>query len=49
MPSLFRFLTVLGILGALAFGGLYAAGVLLVPEQRDMSTSVPGVKVRHLQ
>lgn len=49
MPSLFRFLTVLGILGALAFGGLYAAGVLLVPEQRDVSTSVPGVKVRHLQ
>jgi hypothetical protein len=49
MPSLIRFLTVLGILGALAFGGLYAAGVLLVPEQRDMSTSVSGVKVKRLQ
>jgi hypothetical protein len=46
MPSLFRFLTVLGILGALVFGGLYAMGLLLEPEQRDMSTSVPGVKVR---
>ncbi len=46
MPSLFRFLTVLGILGALVFGGLYAVAVLLEPAQRDMSTSVPGVKVR---
>jgi hypothetical protein len=46
MPSLFRFLTVLGILGALVFGGLFAVAVLLEPEQRDMSTSVPGVKVR---
>ena len=46
MPSLFRFLTVLGILGALVFGGLYAVAVLLEPEQSDMSTSVPGVKVR---
>jgi hypothetical protein len=49
MPSLFRFLTVLGMLGALLFGGLYAAGVLLVPEQREMSTSVPGVKVKRFQ
>jgi hypothetical protein len=49
MPSLFRFLTVLGILGALVFGGLFAAGVLLQPEQRDMSAPVSGVKVRRLQ
>jgi hypothetical protein len=49
MPSLFRFLTVLGILGAVVFGGLYAVGVLLEPEQKEMSTSVPGVKVRRLQ
>ena len=46
MPSLFRFLTIAGVLGALVFGGLYFAGVLLKPEQREMSTSVPGVKVR---
>jgi hypothetical protein len=46
MPSLFRFLMVLGLLGALVFGGLYAVGVLLEPDQREMSTSVPGVKVR---
>jgi hypothetical protein len=46
MPSLFRFLTVVGVLGAVVFGGLYVASILLVPEPRDMSTSVPGVKVR---
>jgi hypothetical protein len=37
---------VAGVLGALIFGGLYAAAVLLEPGQREMSTSVPGVKVR---
>ncbi len=46
MPSLFRFLTVLVVLGALFFGGLYALSVLLEPVQRDMSTSVHGVRVR---
>lgn len=46
MPSLVRFLIVVGMLGALVFGGLYVAGVVLEPEQRETSTPVPGVKVR---
>jgi hypothetical protein len=46
MPSLFRFLTVTGVLGAAILGGLYIAGILLEPAQREMSTPVPGVKVR---
>jgi hypothetical protein len=46
MPSLFRFLFVAGVLGAVVFGGLYAIAILLEPEQREMSTPVPGVKVR---
>lgn len=46
MPSLFRFLIVTGILGAAIFGGLYVAAVFLEPGQREMSTPVPGVKVR---
>jgi hypothetical protein len=46
MPSLFRFLTVVGVLGALIFGGLYVAAMLLEPGQSELSTSVPGVKVR---
>jgi hypothetical protein len=46
MPSLFRFLTMVGVLGALVFGGLYVASIMLEPEQREMSAPVPGVKVR---
>ena len=46
MPSLFRFLIVAGFLGAVVFGGLYVMAIFLEPEQREMSTPVPGVKVR---
>ena len=46
MPSLFRFLIVVGILVALVFGGLFVAGVLLEPEQRELSAPVPGIKIR---
>ena len=46
MPSLFRFLIVAGILGAVVLGGLYVLAIFLEPEQREMSTPVPGVKVR---
>ena len=46
MPTLFRFFIFAGVLGALVFGGLYAAQLFLQPEQQEMSTPVPGVKVR---
>ncbi len=46
MPSLFRFLTVAGLLGAVVLGGLLAMALLLEPEQREISTSVPGIKIR---
>jgi hypothetical protein len=46
MPSLFRFLTVAGLLCAIVVGGLLAMALLLEPEQREISTSVPGIKVR---
>jgi hypothetical protein len=46
MPSLFRFLVVAAVLAAVFFGGLYLMAIFLEPEQREMSTSVPGVKVR---
>jgi hypothetical protein len=46
MPSLFRFLMIAGLVGAVVLGGLYVLGLLLEPEQRDMSTSVPGIKIR---
>lgn len=46
MPSLFRFLLVAGVLGAIVFGGLFVIGAFLEPEQKEMSTPVPGIKVR---
>jgi hypothetical protein len=46
MPSLFRFLAVVGLLAGIAFGGLYALSEHFEPEQKETTTSVPGVKVR---
>jgi hypothetical protein len=46
MPSLFRFVIVALVLAAVFFGGLYVMSIFLEPDQREMSTSVPGVKVR---
>lgn len=46
MPSLFRFLMVAGVLAGVFFGGLYLLAILLEPEQTELSTSVPGIKVR---
>lgn len=46
MPSLFRFLTVVGIVCGTVVGGLYLIAALLEPVPRDTSTPVPGIKVR---
>lgn len=46
MPSLFRFLMIVGVLAGVAFGGLYALSEYFEPEQKETTTSVPGVKVR---
>lgn len=46
MPSLFRFLTVVGIVCGAVFGGLYLMATLLEPPVKDTSTPVPGIKVR---
>jgi hypothetical protein len=46
MPSLFRFLTIVGLLAGVAFGGLYALSEYFEPEQKETTSPVPGVKVR---
>ena len=46
MPSLFRFLVVAGMMGAVVFGGLYAMSVFFEPVPKETATPVPGVKVR---
>ena len=46
MPSLIRFVVVVGVIGAVVVGGLYAAAVFFEPAQRETSTPLPGLKVR---
>lgn len=46
MPSLFRFLFVMALLGGVTFGGLYVLSEFFEPEAKETTTGVPGVKVR---
>ncbi|MBI3701192.1 MAG: histidine kinase [Afipia sp.] len=41
MPSLFRFLTVVAIIGGLIYGGIYALANFVNPKPREMTVSVP--------
>lgn len=46
MPSLFRFLFLIALVSGATFGGLYVLSEYFEPEQRDISQTVPGVKIR---
>lgn len=46
MPSLFRFLVVATTLTAVAFGGLFVLATYFEPEPREVSKSLPGVKIK---
>ncbi len=46
MPSLFRFLFLVGVLGAMVAGGLYVLATHFEPDQREVSQPVLGVKIR---
>lgn len=46
MPTLFRFLTVAGILVSIVYGGLYAVAIFFEPVQHEVSRPLPGVKVK---
>jgi hypothetical protein len=41
MPTLFRFLAVVGIIAGLIYGGIAALAVLVQPQTRDITVSVP--------
>jgi hypothetical protein len=41
MPSLLRLLTVIAVLGAVVYGGLYALAHFVEPKSREISVSVP--------
>ena len=41
MPSLFRFLTVVAVLGGLIYGRIFALANFVNPKPREMTVSVP--------
>jgi hypothetical protein len=41
MPSLFRFLTVVCLLGAIVYGGMLALAYWADPKPREITVSVP--------
>ena len=41
MPSLFRFLVVVGVLAGIVWGAMQALVTFVEPEQREMSQTLP--------
>lgn len=41
MPSLFRFLTVMAVIGGLAYGAVFALANFVDPKPRDMTITIP--------
>jgi hypothetical protein len=41
MPTLFRFLTILAVIGGLIYGGLFALATLFNPTPREITVTVP--------
>jgi hypothetical protein len=41
MPSLFRFLLVIGIIGGLGYGVIFALATLVNPKPREITVTVP--------
>lgn len=45
MPSLFRFLIVLGVLAGLAYAGMWALATFVEPTPREMEVQVPAERL----
>jgi hypothetical protein len=41
MPSLFRFLFVVGIIGGIGYGAIFALAHFVNPTPRDMTVTIP--------
>ena len=46
MPSLFRFLFVVGSLAAITYAGLYVMAVYFEPEPKEIRKPLPSINVR---
>ena len=45
MPSLFRFLTVVAVIGGLIYGVIFALANFVTPKPREMSVSIPADRI----
>jgi hypothetical protein len=41
MPTLFRFLTVVAVIGGIIYGAIFALANLVTPKPREMTVTVP--------
>ncbi len=46
MPTITRYLTILGVIAALILGSLYGLATFFEPQQTEVTKQVYGVKVR---
>jgi hypothetical protein len=46
MPTLFRFLTIIGVIAVVLYGGSYLLATQFEPVPRETSKVIPGVKIR---
>ena len=46
MPSLFRFLFVVGSIAGVVYGGLYVMAVYFEPEPKEVRKPIPGVQIQ---
>ena len=44
MPSLFRFLTVVAVLGGIVYGVIFALANFVSPKPREMTVTIPADK-----
>ena len=45
MPTLFRFLMIVGVLAALGYGAMFALATFVQPHPREMTQTVPASKL----
>jgi hypothetical protein len=41
MPSLFRFLVLLGLLGGMAYGAMFSLATMFEPKPREITITIP--------
>ena len=45
MPTLFRFLLVVGVLAGIVYGGMWGLATFVEPQQREMTQPIPASKL----